>query len=138
MSWKKLLESASESLNDHLRLRNNYLMAENRILRNQIDGRVHLTDNERKALAALGAQLGKKALSETPPLPNRTPSWPGIASSPINRWTPLNHPSPLVVLARTGKSKTGCSAWFCQLVVSPASQWHNERVIDTRMSHPTA
>jgi hypothetical protein len=61
MSWKKLLESASESLNDHLRLRNNYLMAENRILRNQIDGRVQLTDNERKVLAALGAQLGKKA-----------------------------------------------------------------------------
>jgi transposase-like protein len=27
---------------------------------------------------------------------------------------------------------------FCQLVVSPPSRWHNERVIDTRMSHPTA
>jgi hypothetical protein len=46
MSWKKLLESAKASLNDHLRLRNEYLMAENHILRNQIDGRVHLTDSE--------------------------------------------------------------------------------------------
>lgn len=64
MSWKKLLESVSESLNDHLRLRNDYLIAENRILRNQIDGRVQLTDSERKELAALGAQLGKKALAE--------------------------------------------------------------------------
>ena len=64
MSWKKLLESASESLNDHLRLRNDYLMAENRILRNQIDGRVQLTDSQRKELAEIGAQLGKPALAE--------------------------------------------------------------------------
>jgi len=59
MSWKKLLESISESLNDHIRLRNDYLLAENRILRNQIDGRVQLTDSERKELAELGARLGK-------------------------------------------------------------------------------
>jgi putative transposase len=64
MSWKKLLESVSESLNDHLRLRNEYLIAENRILRNQVDGRVQFTDSEREELAALGAQLGKKALAE--------------------------------------------------------------------------
>jgi hypothetical protein len=61
MGWKKLLESAKESLNDHLRLRNEYLMAENRILRNQINGRVQLTDSERKELAEIGAKLGKKA-----------------------------------------------------------------------------
>jgi len=64
MSWKKLLESVSESLNDHIRLRNEYLLAENRILRNQIDGCVQLTDSERQELAELGAQLGKKALAE--------------------------------------------------------------------------
>jgi hypothetical protein len=39
-------------------------MAENRILRNQIDGRVQLTDSERKELAEIGAKLGKKALAE--------------------------------------------------------------------------
>ena len=33
---KNLLESVSESVNDELRLRNTYLVAENRILRNQI------------------------------------------------------------------------------------------------------
>jgi hypothetical protein len=64
MSWKKLLESVSVSVNDHLRLRNDYLVAENRILRHQIDGRVQLTDRERKELAELGAKLGKKALEE--------------------------------------------------------------------------
>jgi putative transposase len=64
MSWKELLESVSESLNDHLRLCNDYLMAENRILRNQMNGRVQLTDNERQELAEIGAKLGKQALRE--------------------------------------------------------------------------
>jgi transposase len=64
MSWKTLLESVSESLHDHLQLRNDYLLAENRILRNQIDGRVQLTDSQRKELAEIGAKLGKKALTE--------------------------------------------------------------------------
>jgi putative transposase len=64
MGWKHLLESISESVSDHLRLRNAYLTAENRILRHQIDGRVRLTDRERKELAEMGAKLGKKALEE--------------------------------------------------------------------------
>jgi transposase InsO family protein len=37
-------------------------VTENRILRNQITGRVRLTDGERKALAEIGQKLGKKAL----------------------------------------------------------------------------
>jgi transposase len=64
MSWKKLLESTKESLNDHMRLCNEYLAAENRILRHQIEGRVQLTDSERKELDEIGAKLGKKALAE--------------------------------------------------------------------------
>jgi len=48
MDWKNLLASVSESVNDHLRLRNDYLVAENRILSHQIDGRVQLTDSERQ------------------------------------------------------------------------------------------
>ena len=64
MNWKKLLESVSETVNDQLRLRHDYLVAENRILRNQIDGRVQLSDSARKELGEIGAQLGKQALSE--------------------------------------------------------------------------
>ena len=64
MNWKKLPESTIESVNADLRLRHAYLMAENRILRNQINGRVQLTNSERKALAELGATLGKNALEE--------------------------------------------------------------------------
>jgi hypothetical protein len=64
MSWKRQLEFASESANDDLRLRNDDLMAENRVLRNQINGRVQFTDSERKELAEIGAKLGKKTLEE--------------------------------------------------------------------------
>jgi hypothetical protein len=60
MHWKNLLESVSESVNDHLRLRNDSLVAENRILRNQIDGRIQLTESERHDLAGLGAKLGRQ------------------------------------------------------------------------------
>ena len=48
-----------------LRLRNAYLAAENRILRNQIKARrVPLTDAERKTLAEIGQKLGRQALEE--------------------------------------------------------------------------
>jgi hypothetical protein len=41
------------------------LLAENRILRRQIDGRMQLTESERKALAEMGVKLGKQALAES-------------------------------------------------------------------------
>ena len=43
---------------------NEYVIEENRILRNQIAGRVQLTDAERHTLAAIGKKLGKQALEE--------------------------------------------------------------------------
>jgi hypothetical protein len=64
MNWKKLLGSIRESVDEELRLRNAYLAAENRILRQQIPGRVQLSASDRKALAKLGQQLGKQALDE--------------------------------------------------------------------------
>jgi hypothetical protein len=64
MDWKKLLGSITESVDEELRLRNAYLVAENRILRQQINGRVQLTDSDRTTLAELGQQLGKKTLAE--------------------------------------------------------------------------
>jgi putative transposase len=64
MDWKKLLGSITASVDEELRLRNAYLVAENRMLRQQIRGRLQLTDSDRKTLAELGQQLGKKALAE--------------------------------------------------------------------------
>jgi putative transposase len=64
MDWKTLLAYISGSVDDGLLLRNEYLAAENRILRDQIKGCVQLTDAERQTLAAIGKKLGKKALEE--------------------------------------------------------------------------
>ena len=64
MDWKQLLTSITRSVDEELRLRNAYLVTENRVLRKQIPGRVQLTDGDRKALAEIGQQLGKKALAE--------------------------------------------------------------------------
>jgi putative transposase len=64
MDWKTLLAYITGSVDDELLVRNEYLVAENRILRNQIRGRVQLSDGERKTLAEIGKRLGKKALAE--------------------------------------------------------------------------
>jgi putative transposase len=65
VEWKQLLASITGSVDEELRLRNAYLAAENRILRNQIKTRrVLLTDAERQMLAELGHTLGRQALAE--------------------------------------------------------------------------
>jgi len=65
MDWKQLLVSITGSVDEELRLRNAYLAAENRILRDQIKARrVLLTDAERKMLAEMGHKLGRQALQE--------------------------------------------------------------------------
>jgi len=64
MDWKQLLAYITGSVDQELLLRNEYLVAENRILRHQINGRVRLSDGERKTLAEIGKQLSKQALAE--------------------------------------------------------------------------
>ena len=64
MDWKHLLASITGTVDEELLWRNEYLVTENRILRNQVTGRMRLTDGERKALADIGQKLGKQALKE--------------------------------------------------------------------------
>jgi putative transposase len=64
MDWKQLLVYMTGSVDQELLVRNAYLATENRILRQQITGRVRLSDGERKTLAELEKKLGKKALAE--------------------------------------------------------------------------
>lgn len=54
MNWKQLLASITGSVDKELLLCNEYLVTENRILRKQIQGRVRLSDGERKTLAGIG------------------------------------------------------------------------------------
>jgi len=64
MDWKQLLASITRSVDEELRLRNAYLVTENRLLRQQMTGRVPLSDGDRLALAEIGQKLGRKALAE--------------------------------------------------------------------------
>jgi putative transposase len=64
MSWKTLLAYITGTVDQELLVRNEYLVTENRILRNQIQGRLWLSDGERKALADIGQKMDKQALKE--------------------------------------------------------------------------
>src|SRR5215472_14201717 len=64
MEWKTLLACITGSVDQELLLRNEYLVTENRLLRQQMPGRVRLTDAERKTLAEIGKKLGRQALEE--------------------------------------------------------------------------
>src|SRR5262250_285831 len=64
MDWKHLLAYITGTVDQELLLRNEYLVAENRILRNQITGRIRLTNGERTTLAEIGQKLGKEVLKD--------------------------------------------------------------------------
>src|SRR5215471_17907540 len=64
MDWKHLLAYITGTVDQELLLRNEYLVTENRILRDQITRRIRLTNGERTTLATLGQKLGKQALKE--------------------------------------------------------------------------
>jgi putative transposase len=60
----RLLAYVTGSVNQELLLRNEYLAAENRILRAKLPKRVRLSNPERITLADIGKRLGRKALRE--------------------------------------------------------------------------
>ena len=59
MSWKKMLAYVTGEVDQSLLLRVEYLIEENRVLRNQIGKRIPLTDAERSILAEKAVALGK-------------------------------------------------------------------------------
>jgi len=63
-NWLQLLAYVTGSINQELLLRNEYLMAENHILKSQIKGRLRLSDGERATLAGIAKRLGRKVFTE--------------------------------------------------------------------------
>ena len=63
-SWVRLLTYITGLVNHELLLQNEYLAAENRILRAQLPARLRLSDPERTTLAEIGKRLGRKALAQ--------------------------------------------------------------------------
>ncbi|MBA3914350.1 MAG: hypothetical protein H0X25_10985 [Acidobacteriales bacterium] len=64
MEWPRLLAYITGKVDNELLVRNEYLAAENRILRAKIKGRLQLLEGEKQTLAEIAHQLGRKALAE--------------------------------------------------------------------------
>src|SRR5258707_8075228 len=64
MDWARILAYVTGTVDSELLARNEYLAAENRIMKAQLKGRLRLSDPERGALGKIGHRLGRKVLAE--------------------------------------------------------------------------
>jgi putative transposase len=64
MIWARMLAYITGTVDQELLLRNEYLAAENRILRAKIKGRLLLSNSEKTTLAEIAHRLGRKALAD--------------------------------------------------------------------------
>jgi putative transposase len=62
--WARLLAYVTGLVNQKLLLQNEYLAAENRILRAHLPARIRLSDPQRSTLAEIGKRLGRTALQQ--------------------------------------------------------------------------
>jgi hypothetical protein len=62
--WLRLLTYVTGLVNQELLLQNEYLAAENKILRVHLPARLRMSDPERSTLAEIGKRLGRKALAQ--------------------------------------------------------------------------
>jgi hypothetical protein len=65
-NWARLL-AYTGMVNQKLLLQNEYLAADNRILRAHLPARMRLSDPERSTLAEIGKRLGRTALQQVGP-----------------------------------------------------------------------
>src|SRR5215469_1842845 len=77
MEWARILAYITGTVDQELLLRNEYLVAENRVLKAQLQGRLRLLDVERARLGEIGHRLGRKALEDvaTAALPDTILAW---------------------------------------------------------------
>lgn len=64
MVWARMLAYITGTVDQELLLRNEYLAAENRILKAQIKGRLLLSEVDKATLAEIAHRLGREALEE--------------------------------------------------------------------------
>jgi hypothetical protein len=64
MDWARILAYVTGTVDQELLARNEYLVAENRIMKAQFKGRLKLSDTEREALGEIGHRLGRKGLAD--------------------------------------------------------------------------
>ena len=64
MDWARILAYVTGTVDQDLLARNEYLAAENRILKAQLNGKLKLSDAERGMLGEIGHRLGRKVLAD--------------------------------------------------------------------------
>src|SRR5882757_8622723 len=64
MDWARMLAYVTGTVDQELLARNEYLAAENRIMKAQLKGRLKLSDTERGVLGEIGHRLGRKFLAD--------------------------------------------------------------------------
>ena len=64
MDLARILAYVTGTVDQELLTRNDYLAAENRILKAQLQGRLKLSDAERATLGEIGHRVGRKVLAE--------------------------------------------------------------------------
>lgn len=64
LEWARILACFTGTVDQELLLRNEYVVAENRILKAQVEVRLLLSDAEKKTLAEIAHRLGRKALED--------------------------------------------------------------------------
>ena len=65
MQWPRLLAYITGRVDKELLVRNEYLAAENRILRAKIKGRLQLSDGEKRTLAEIAYRLGRQGIGRS-------------------------------------------------------------------------
>jgi hypothetical protein len=104
-----MLAYVTGSVDEELLAQQEYLVTENRILRNQIRGRIRLTDAERISLASAAKRLGRKALEEVAQIvrPETILSWHRRLIAKKFAGSRIAHPG------RTARRETRLKNWFC-------------------------
>jgi hypothetical protein len=84
MDWARILAYVTGTVDQELLARNEYLAIENRILKDQLKGRLLLSNAERATLGEIGHRLGRKVLAEVAAVARPDTILPGTAS-----WSPV-------------------------------------------------
>jgi len=102
MDWARILAYVTGTVDQELLARNEYLAAENRILKAESDGLLKLSDAERATLGEIGHRLGRKVLAAVATVARPDTIWPGTAS-----WSRANSMARRPVAVRAGLGSSG-------------------------------